>query len=172
MARLVNGGGLAQHVQWFCIAGAAVSCTITLLRSAGVRGSGWLPSGVAMAVVRCAQATHHVGSGTYHAVVPIVQGAYLSPNWTIPRLAGSLLQWYWFRKNRWSHDQCVVASSVTNTPPNASHCCSRYMVLVASGFVLGEGVTAIVNALMNTGGLRALSCFGCAEFVCGGVACG
>ena len=47
----------------------------------------------------------------------------------------------------------------------------RYMVLVASGFVLGEGIMAIVNALLKTAGVGALSCFGCVEGMCGGAGC-
>ena len=77
---------------------------------------------------------------------PEEQGAFVTPNWTIPRLTGSLLQWWWLRRNQGSHD--------------------RYMVLVASGFVLGEGIMAIVNAVLKLVGVGALSCFGCAGGMC------
>lgn len=76
------------------------------------------------------------------------QGMYVTPNWTIARVVGSVLQWAWQRKSRGSHD--------------------RLMIVVASGFVLGEGVLAIVNALLKSASVPALSCIGCAPSSCSG----
>lgn len=45
------------------------------------------------------------------------------------------------------------------------------MIIVASGFVLGEGVMAIVNALFITAGVGALSCVGCVGGHCPGASC-
>ena len=51
-------------------------------------------------------------------------GMYLTADWTIPRVVGALIEWRW----RVAHP--------------ASH--GTHMLMVASGFVLGEGVMSIL----------------------------
>jgi len=55
---------------------------------------------------------------------------YVTPNWTIPRVVGGLIHYVWAKYWPDSH--------------------AELMVIVASGFVLGEGVTSIITAAMKT----------------------
>jgi len=85
-----------------------------------------------------------VPSGTAAGV-----GMYLTPNWTIPRVIGGVAQWIW--KRHWPH----------------AH--DEYMIVVASGFVLGEGMMSIVTATLTASGAGdAWTCAGCIEGMCGG----
>ncbi|EGG20352.1 hypothetical protein DFA_07476 [Cavenderia fasciculata] len=67
---------------------------------------------------------HYLPSGIALAI-----GMYVTPNWTIARCLGSLAQWLWHR-----------FFPVTE---------GEYMIIVASGFVLGEGITSIITALLS-----------------------
>ncbi|KAJ7158695.1 OPT oligopeptide transporter protein-domain-containing protein [Mycena filopes] len=42
------------------------------------------------------------------------------------------------------------------------------LIIVASGFVLGEGVVSIVSLVMKTSGVGVISCWGCLPGLCGG----
>jgi uncharacterized oligopeptide transporter (OPT) family protein len=42
------------------------------------------------------------------------------------------------------------------------------IIVVASGFVLGEGVISVVSLVLRTCGVGAISCFGCSPGLCGG----
>ena len=85
-----------------------------------------------------------VPSGTAAGV-----GMYLTPNWTIPRVIGGVGQWVWKRYWPQGHDD--------------------YMIVVASGFVLGEGVMSILTATLTASGVGdAWSCAGCEQGMCGG----
>ena len=44
------------------------------------------------------------------------------------------------------------------------------VIVVASGFVLGEGVISIVSLVLRTFGVGVASCFGCGHGLCGGCA--
>jgi len=57
-------------------------------------------------------------------------GMYVTPNWTIARVIGALAEYLWKKKRPQSHE--------------------KYMILVASGFVLGEGITSIATAGLKT----------------------
>lgn len=56
-------------------------------------------------------------------------GMYVAPKFTLARILGSLAQQIWLKRNPTSH--------------------ATLMVVVASGFVLGEGIAAIVVALVR-----------------------
>ncbi|KNZ81868.1 Putative oligopeptide transporter [Termitomyces sp. J132] len=43
-----------------------------------------------------------------------------------------------------------------------------WLIVVASGFVLGEGVVSIVSLVLEIAGVRAASCWGCGHGLCGG----
>jgi OPT family oligopeptide transporter len=58
---------------------------------------------------------------------------YTTPNWSVARAIGSAIQFFWLRYARTSHD--------------------RFMIILASAFVLGEGLTSIVTALFKTLGV-------------------
>jgi OPT family oligopeptide transporter len=55
---------------------------------------------------------------------------YVTPNWTIARVIGSAVDFAWKKYSPQSHE--------------------KYMIIVASGFVLGEGITSILTAIMKT----------------------
>ena len=42
------------------------------------------------------------------------------------------------------------------------------LIVIASGFVLGEGVMSIVSLVLRTFGVGVASCFGCEHGLCGG----
>ena len=56
-------------------------------------------------------------------------GMFITPNYVFPNIIGGITQFVWNKYDKRSYDQ--------------------YMVVVASGFVLGQGITAIVTALMK-----------------------
>ena len=83
------------------------------------------------------------------SVMAVGVGMYIAPNWVLPRCLGSLVQVLWRRADPQRHD--------------------RLMLLTASGFVLGEGLTSILNAGLRAGGARPWSCIGCyGELQCSG----
>jgi uncharacterized oligopeptide transporter (OPT) family protein len=90
-------------------------------------------------------ATRYSPSGISFAVA-----MYVTPNWSLPRVVGATLQYVWLRKYPGSYQ--------------------RNMIIVASGFVLGEGMMSIVTALMETAGIPRW-CGGCAGHSCPG-SCG
>eukprot|EP01133_Synstelium_polycarpum_P015631 gene15631-18571_t len=61
--------------------------------------------------------------------IAIAIGMFITPNFTFPRIVGSFVQWFWRRYYIDSHRE--------------------YMIIVASGFVLGEGITSIITALLK-----------------------
>jgi len=56
-------------------------------------------------------------------------GMYLAADWTIPRVVGAVVERVWRRRSPDTHE--------------------RYMLMVASGFVLGEGVMSILALLLT-----------------------
>lgn len=42
------------------------------------------------------------------------------------------------------------------------------LIVIASGFVLGEGVMSIISLVLRTLGIGVASCFGCGHGLCGG----
>lgn len=103
MAELMNGGSLPEKVVFFCIVLGAIAAAFPILTTFLPATEDYLPSCVAFAV-----------------------GMYVTPNWTIARVIGSLVEFLWKKYRPQSHE--------------------KYMILVASGFVLGEGVTSIFTA--------------------------
>lgn len=75
--------------------------------------------------------------------IAIAIGMYVTPNWTIPRVIGGFANYLWRRL----------------APEHAR----RYMIVLASGFVLGEGVISIVTAVLQSFGIGIASCWGCPE---------
>eukprot|EP01132_Coremiostelium_polycephalum_P000385 gene385-486_t len=65
--------------------------------------------------------------------IALAIGMYITPNWILPRCIGSLVQYVWKRKYPESFKD--------------------YMIIVASGFVLGEGITSIITAIFKIAGV-------------------
>jgi len=107
MAELMNGGKLPEKAAFFCIILGCIAAALPILIAFYSKLEDFLPSCVAFAV-----------------------GMYVTPNWTIARVIGSLIEYIWKKKRPQSHE--------------------KYMILVASGFVLGEGITSILTAGLKT----------------------
>jgi len=107
MAELVNGGHLPDKVSQFCLALALIAACFPILIAIFPKMDSYLPSCVAFAVAM-----------------------YVTPNWTIARVVGSAVDYFWKKYRPQSHE--------------------KYMIIVASGFVLGEGITSILTAIMKT----------------------
>eukprot|EP01044_Picomonas_judraskeda_P018218 COSAG03_NODE_3569_length_1944_cov_10.711698_2_plen_147_part_00 len=80
--------------------------------------------------------------------IAVAIGMYVTPNWTIPRVIGGFTNYAW-RKIAPAH-------------------ATRYMIVLASGFVLGEGVISIVTAVLQSLGIGVAACWGCPEPAVGG----
>ncbi|KAK7050932.1 OPT superfamily [Paramarasmius palmivorus] len=72
-----------------------------------------------------------------------------TPSFSLARLIGGILE-YVFR-TRYARDGSDIR-----------------LIVVASGFVLGEGVTSVVSLVLRTFGIGAASCWGCGHGLCGG----
>lgn len=127
MAKVVNGGGhLATNVLPTAIGAAAIAAVLPFVEACLPSSRKWtVPSAMAAAI-----------------------GMYVTPNWTLPRVAGGLANYAW---KRWD-------------PEGAE----RYMIVVASGFVLGEGLTSIANAGLKSAGVSWVWCGGCPVGFCSG----
>lgn len=107
MAYLVSGGSsLPSHVIPVCMVVFFASALLQLLALCQPKLACYLPSGMAMAI-----------------------GVYVTPHWTVPRVAGAVGQAVWQKLSLQTHQ--------------------AYMVPAASGMVLGEGVTSIFVALFS-----------------------
>ena len=104
MAMLMQKGltALPPSTRTYAAAFGGLGVALPLLEAAGPAWLGaMLPSGISIGI-----------------------GMYLTPDFTIPRVLGVLVEWIWRRTSASSH--------------------RRNMLVVASGFVLGEGVWSIV----------------------------
>ena len=140
MAELMAGAGaLPAHVAPFMAVGAVVSFAVALVTSLaeGAGADAGADSPLRAAARRVAP---YLPSPTAFSI-----GIYVTANWTLPRLAGALLAAALVRRG---------ASQETT-------------IMIATGFVLGEGVLALLAAVAATLGARPLSCAGCAPNMCG-----
>jgi len=80
---------------------------------------------------------NHIPSGIAFAV-----GFLNAPSFSLARLIGGYIAY-----------RTAKASGTAETP--------LFAIVIASGFVLGEGVVSIVTLGMTSAGYGALSCFGC-----------
>jgi hypothetical protein len=73
-------------------------------------------------------------------------GMYLNAYWTIPRFIGALIALMWRKRAPRSH--------------------ATYMIVAASGLVLGEGLLSIAVALLTSQAVPLWSCAGCTPSSC------
>ena len=71
-----------------------------------------------------------------------------TPSFSIARLIGGFMEYVYHRRQKGGENQGVG------------------LIIVASGFVLGEGVLSIVGLVLRTMGIGAASCWGCLPDVC------
>ncbi|ORY65650.1 OPT oligopeptide transporter protein-domain-containing protein [Leucosporidium creatinivorum] len=89
--------------------------------------------------------TRFVPSGIAFAI-----GFINTPSFSIARLIGGLISYFAMKRHRSNH---AGASS--------SHLENIGLIIVASGFVLGEGLASIVGLVVKSAGGGPLSCWGC-----------
>eukprot|EP00126_Sphaerothecum_destruens_P009670 Sdes_comp20558_c0_seq1m15362 len=75
--------------------------------------------------------------------VALAVGMYLPPYWVIPRAFGAVIMDGWLRYDRKN--------------------CGKFAIIMASGFILGEGLMSIVTATFHSFQLQPLSCFACTK---------
>ncbi|KAK4521375.1 uncharacterized protein ATC70_011990 [Mucor velutinosus] len=126
MARLVNGHPLPPHVPEFVIAFSVLFAILTYLKETKKTAwHQWIPQGIAFAI-----------------------GIYNPPNFTLARVIGGILCHLW--------DSYIDNDQATSQDTWFKGVCKPYrdigkiaIIIVASGFVLGEGTFAIVNMLLH-----------------------
>lgn len=144
-ARLVNNGEIPRHSkEWMigCAVVFAISGTIKALAQAE-----GLKRRTGEAGAAWERWSMYLPSGVAFAV-----GILNTPNFSIARFIGGLVTFWWHRSHansRKSDDAKVL------------------IIVVASGFVLGEGAGSIVNLFAKQAGLQPISCGGC-RGSCGG----
>lgn len=131
MSRLVNGHPLPPHVSEF-VFGFAILFTVLVLLKELYPNKSWstfIPQGIAFAI-----------------------GMYNPPAFTLARVIGGLISHYWNR----SCDNCTDKQedeSSSRFGAILEHYRSVggkvFIIVVASGFVLGEGTFAVVNMTMR-----------------------
>ncbi|KAI9362701.1 OPT oligopeptide transporter protein-domain-containing protein [Pilaira anomala] len=119
MSRLVNGHDLPAHVFEFIIAFAVLFGVLVLIKETGPE-KGWC---------------QFIPQGIAFAI-----GIYNPPSFTLARVIGGLIGFYWEK-------YCDSDTNEMNTPYKKIG--KVFIVIVASGFVLGEGTFAIVNMLLH-----------------------
>ncbi|KAI9491800.1 OPT oligopeptide transporter protein-domain-containing protein [Zychaea mexicana] len=137
MSRLVNGHPLPPHVSEFVLFFALIFAALVLLKETkpGLEHVGWrrcIPQGIAFAI-----------------------GMYNPPNFTLARVIGGFLGHWWDR-------YCDVLEATDGNRNNMDssiwdklfgryrrHVGKVFIIIVASGFVLGEGTFAIVNLVLR-----------------------
>lgn len=76
-----------------------------------------------------------------------------TPSFSIARLMGGIVELVYRRH-----------LARTRAPPGSE----IRIIIVASGFVLGEGVASIVGLVLRTCGVGAATCWGCGTGICAG----
>ncbi|KAG0024244.1 hypothetical protein BGZ81_007762 [Podila clonocystis] len=145
LARLVNGHSLPDHTVPFIVGFAALFAGLTLLTTlysdvAILRGASkpkWLK---------------YVPSGIAFAI-----GIYNLPNFTLARFAGGLVSVWWDKHcHKYGKDPSAKYARLGRV----------FLIIIASGFVLGEGTLSIVNLFLKTFGVSPWSCVGCYAGCC------
>jgi uncharacterized oligopeptide transporter (OPT) family protein len=72
-----------------------------------------------------------------------------TPSFTIARLIGGVVEYVY--RTRYAKNKGDIR-----------------LIIVASGFVLGEGVVSVVSLVLKTSGVGVASCSGCVPGLCGG----
>ena len=100
--------------------------------------------------VYCAQGqskvTKYIPSGVAFAI-----GFMNTPSFTLARLIGGVIEAMW-RTRRQSKG---LGDGIT-------------LIVIASGFVLGEGLVSVVTLILRSCGIGVSSCWGCGHGMCSG----
>ncbi|PVF95675.1 OPT superfamily oligopeptide transporter [Serendipita vermifera] len=158
LARLLRSSSLPAHVGEFMISFGLLAAVVSGVKVwASTRPEGkpwvkWVPSGVAFAI-----------------------GMLNTPNFSLARLVGGCLELAWRHRKQssarpiWDLDEDHGDDDETHANhQQKSDVGELALIIVASGFVLGEGVGSIVNLVIKMFGVDQATCWGCVERVCGG----
>lgn len=125
-ARLVTGQGLPPMAREWAIAFAVLFAGTTVAR---------IYAGAQMQQQQAGSRHGGASDGSWQKYVPggiaVAVGMYNVPSFTLARTVGGLVAWWWRRRGR------------EDTP----------LIVLASGFILGEGFLSIVNLLMESAGV-------------------
>lgn len=135
LARLLNNGSLPAHVVPFMLVFGGAFAAIAALKILAPRLSSL--SGGMLSPDLALQYTPYLPSGVAFAI-----GFLNAPSFSLARLIGGYIAY-----------RAARASGTGETP--------LFAIVVASGFVLGEGVLSIATLTLKSHGVSALSCFGC-----------
>ncbi|EIE87658.1 hypothetical protein RO3G_12369 [Rhizopus delemar RA 99-880] len=120
MSRLVNGHPLPPHVSEFVYGFAILFAIFVLFKELYPNKTRFIPQGIAFAI-----------------------GMYNPPNFTLARVIGGLIVYFWNKACKESD------KNLSWIEPYRSVAGQVFIIVVASGFVLGEGTFAIVNMTMR-----------------------
>ncbi|KAG0349622.1 hypothetical protein BGZ54_004314, partial [Gamsiella multidivaricata] len=153
LARLVNGHSLPEHtgpfILGFSLLFAGLTILTTVYSDAAIlkkldkhgKGDGGRPKWLA-----------YVPSGIAFAI-----GMYNLPNFTLARFVGGLVSVWWdWHCKRYAHHPRARFAKLGRV----------FLIIIASGFVLGEGTFSIVNLILKTCDVHSWSCAGCVESIC------
>ncbi|KAF9184293.1 hypothetical protein BGZ51_003407 [Haplosporangium sp. Z 767] len=153
LARFVNGHSLPEHVGPFILGFSLLFAGLTVLTT--------VYSDVAFLSKDKHEAPVHnrrpawvnwVPSGIAFAI-----GMYNLPNFTLARFIGGLVSigWDWYCRRFAGYPGTKYAKLGR-----------VFLIIIASGFVLGEGTLSIVNLLLKSFGVPSWTCAGCIEGIC------
>jgi uncharacterized oligopeptide transporter (OPT) family protein len=131
MSRLVNGHPLPPHVTEFVLGFAILFTFFVLIKELypKVSWTQFIPQGIAFAI-----------------------GMYNPPSFTLARVIGGLIAYYWTKfcnESELNKQENSYTGLRAWLEPYRSVGGNVFIVVVASGFVLGEGTFAIVNMTMR-----------------------
>jgi uncharacterized oligopeptide transporter (OPT) family protein len=130
MSRLVNGHPLPSHVSEFVLGFAVIFTIFVLLKElyGHRKWTRFIPQGIAFAI-----------------------GMYNPPSFTLARVIGGVIQYAWnhFCESPSKSEHCLREGWRAWIEPYRTIGGKVFIVVVASGFVLGEGTFAIVNMTMR-----------------------
>lgn len=155
LARLINNGEMPANTSFF-MGAAALIFTITgtlrsMARARAITRARCAARGLAQPPAAWERVAAHFPSGIAFAV-----GMIITPNFSIARVIGGVLAYKYMSYMR---------STGVQAPDNPLS--SVIVIIVASGFVLGEGIASIAGLLLTQLGVGPISCIGC-RYGCGG----
>ncbi|KAJ3339855.1 hypothetical protein HDU93_007740 [Gonapodya sp. JEL0774] len=153
MARIVNGGKLPESVVPWCIIGGVFGAFLPILElllsvplstTRGQSGDSFWDRALSILEKLDWNSWRIFFARLLPSGVGFAIGMYITPNFVLPRVAGGIVAYLWRTKRpkSWRGGDGIV---------------------VASGLVLGEGVTSLLVAAMKALGVKVLTCIGCVD---------
>ena len=125
----VNGGQLPPHVLPFCCAAGALAALLPISSFLLQRHRDQLTHQDLASPIQKPARLATILQTVLPSGIGFGVGMYVSPQWTLPRVIGSIVEQTWLVANPRSH--------------------ANLMVVIASGLVLGEGTASIVTACLK-----------------------